>query len=173
MQSNGAVICFQKYTLGGECGNSTNGLDSPVCLGYFGRVDVQKVQNFKEYVRIASRHGADQACSRKQLLLYRIDNKLDWEINIASDEQRQQGGLPFCSVSGEQASICCCTALNISTDVMSKSNGLGEIANQLFSELQALQKEKKFNFAITGLLGTEDLCVILLADKYNVMCLST
>lgn len=169
MQSNGAVICFQKYTLGGECGNSTNGLDSPVCLGYFGRVDVQKVQNFKEYVRIASRHGADQACSRKQLLLYRIDNKLDWEINIASDEQRQQGGLPFCSVSGEQASICCCTALNISTDVMSKSNGLGEIANQLFSELQALQKEKKFYFAITGLLGTEDLCVILLADKYNVI----
>lgn len=167
MQSNGAVVCFQKYTLGGEIsGSCTNGLDSPVCLGYFGRVDVQKVQDFKEYVRIASRHGADQACSRKQLLLYQIDSKLDCEINIASDEQRQQGGLPFCTVSGTQTSVCCCTALNISPDVMSKSKGLGEIANLLFAELQLLQKEKRFHFAITGLLGTEDLCVILLADKY-------
>ena len=96
MQSNGAVICFQKYTLGGELsGSCTNGLDSPVCLGYFGRVDVQKVQDFKEYVRIASRHGADHACSRKQLLIYRIDSKLDSEINIASDEQRQQGRSAF------------------------------------------------------------------------------
>lgn len=168
MQSNGAVICFQKYTLGGELsGNCTKGLDSPVCLGYFGRVDVQKVQDFKEYVRIASRHGADQACSRKQLLLYRIDSKMDCEINIASDEQRQQGGLPFCTVSGAQTSICCCTALNIATNVMPKSKGLVAIANLLFSQLQLLQKEKRFHFAITGLLGTEDLCVILLADKYN------
>lgn len=168
MQSNGAVICFQKYTLGGELnGSCTNGLDSPVCLGYFGRVDVQEVQDFKEYVRIASRHGADQACSRKQLLLYRIDSKLDSEINIASGEQRQRGGLPFCTVSGTQTSICCCTALNIATDVMFRSKGLGEIANLLFAQLQLLQKEKRFHFAITGLLGTEDLCVILLADKYN------
>jgi len=168
MQSNGAVICFQKYTLGGELsGSCINGLDSPVCLGYFGRVDVQEVQDFKEYVRIASRHGADQACSRKQLLIYRIDRELDIEINIASDEQRQQGGLPFCTASGAQASICCCTALNISTDVMSRSKSLGEIARLLFARLQLLQKEKRFHFAITGLLGTEDLCVILLADKYN------
>lgn len=170
MQSNGAVICFQKYTLGGGMsGSLTNGLDSPVCLGYFGRVDVQKVESFKEYVRIASRHGADQACSRKQLLLYRIDSKLDWEINIASDEQRQQGGLPFCYVSGVQSSLCCCTALNISTDVMSRSKDLGEIAHSLFLELQFLQKKKRFHFAITGLLGTEDLCIILLADQYNVL----
>lgn len=168
MQSNGAVICFQKYTLGGELsGGCANGLDSPVCLGYFGRVDIQKIQNFKEYVRVASRHGADQACSRKQLLLYRIDSKFDGEINIASDEQRQQGGLPFCTVSGRQTSICCCTALNLSADVISKGKGLGEIANLLFEELQVLQKEKRFYFAITGLLGTEDLCVILLSDKYN------
>lgn len=170
MQSNGAVICFQKYTLGGDInGSRTNGMDSPVCLGYFGRVDVQKVENFKEYVRIASRHGADQACSRKQLLLYRIDRNLDCEINIASDEQRQQGGLPFCYVSGAQLSLCCCTAFNISPDVMSRSNGLGEISNMLFAELKSLQKEKRFHFAITGLLGTEDLCVILLADQYNVI----
>ena len=170
MQSNGAVICFQKYTLGGDVsGSRANGEDSPVCLGYFGRIDVQKVQNFKEYVRIASRHGADQACSRKQLLLYRIDSKLDWQINVANDEQRQQGGLPFCHVSGAQMSLCCCTALNISPDVVSRSNGLGEIASVLFNELQALQKEKRFYFAITGLLGTEDLCVILLADQYNII----
>lgn len=170
MQSNGAVICFQKYTLGGDTnGNRANKLDSPVCLGYFGRVDVQKVQNFKEYVRIASRHGADQACSRKQLLLYRIDRRLDRGIDIANDEQRHQGGLPFCDAVGEQSSLCCCTALNISPDVMSGSYGLREIANSLFSELHTLQKNKRFHFAITGLLGTEDLCVILLADRYDVI----
>lgn len=170
MQSNGAVICFQKYTLGGDIsGSRANGVDSPVCLGYFGRVDVQKVQDFKEYVQIASRHGADQACSRKQLLLYRIDSKLDWEIDIANDEQRQRGGLPFCYVSGAQMSLCCCTALNISPDVVSRSKGLGEIASALFTQLQSLQKEKRFHFAITGLLGTEDLCVILLADRYNII----
>lgn len=168
MQSNGAVICFQKYTLGGaENGSCTNRLDSPVCLGYFGRINVQKVRDFKEYVRIASKHGANQACSRKQLLLYRINSNLDCDINIACDEQQQQGGLPFCSVSGVQTSLCCCTALNISTDMMSKSKGLCEIANLLFMELQTLQKKKRFHFAITGLLGTEDLCVILLSDKYN------
>ena len=170
MQSNGAVICFQKYTLGGEvCGSRANRLDSPVCLGYFGRVDVQKVQNFKEYVRIASRHGADQACSRKQLLLYRIDSKFDCEIDIASDEQRQQGGVPFCCVSGTQMSLCCCTALNISPDVMSGGKGLNDIADMIFAGLQFLQKNRRFYFAITGLLGTEDLCVILLTDQYNIV----
>lgn len=170
MHSNGAVICFQKYTFGGDInGRRANGLDSPVCLGYFGRVDVQKVQSFKEYVRIASRHGADQACSRKQLLLYRINRKFDCEIDIASEEQQQQGGLPFCYALGVQLSLCCCTALNISPDVMSRSKGLDELANMIFAELQALQKEKRFYFAITGILGAEDLCIILLADQYNIV----
>lgn len=168
VQSNGAVICFQKYTLGGDINRSSiNSLDSPVCFGYFGRVDVQRVQNFKEYVRIASRHGADQACSRKQLLTYRIDKKFDKEIEIASNEQRQCGGLPFCDSLGEQSLLCCCTALNVSSGMMSKENGVFESAQLIFNKLNTLVNDKRFHFAITGLWGAEDLCIIMLANQYN------
>lgn len=170
MHSNGAVICFQKYTLGQETNRIEGSVsDSPVCLGYFGRVDIKPVLDFKEYVRIASRHGADQACSRKQLLVHRIDDKFDADITIASDDYRKDGGLPFCHSSGRKLGICCCTVLNISADVLKKGDNLKSVANMLFKEIKHIQSNEDFYFAITGLLGAEDLCVILLADRYDVI----
>lgn len=172
MQSNGAVICFQKYTLtDGLKAISGNVSDGPVCLGYFGRVEVNEVNDFKEYVRIASMYGAAQACSRKQLHLYRIANNLDSEITIASSEHRNKGGLPFCIFPETYASLCCCTALNISSSVLKPDFGINKIAELLYNELNALRLSDRvdFHFAVTGLLGDEDLCIIILANNYAVI----
>ena len=79
MKHNGAVICFQKYTLNNistEVWKST-----PVCLGYFNRVDVKSVTNFRDYVKYASKHNADQACSRKQLLLRKLHNDTPGQLD--------------------------------------------------------------------------------------------
>lgn len=170
MQSNGAVICFQKYTLGeGLKTISQKVPDSPVCLGYFGRIEVNEVNDFKEYVRIASMYGAEQACSRKQLHIHHIDHNLDSEITIASKEHRENGGLPFCVFPETHASLCCCTALNISSSFLTPDFGLKEIALLLFNELNDIRCKNKLDvhFAVTGLLGDEDLCVIILSNRYD------
>ena len=71
MQKKGAVVCFQKYNYSDVIvGNNIP--KGHACLGYFGRMDVNEVQSFKDFVRIASTHGAELQCSRKQILVYQL-----------------------------------------------------------------------------------------------------
>lgn len=171
MDSNGAVVCFQKYALGNGIEKESGATKSAVCLGYFGRVEVKEVNSFKDYVRIASQHGAEQACSRKQLLLHRIDKIYDEDITISSEEYRLNGGLPFWHSEKNKSSICCCTALNITAGVLNENVYLSNVADWLFAELKKVKDlaKENFHFAITGLLGAEDLCIIILANRYDII----
>ena len=169
MKSNGAVICFQKFTLADTVGQIANIPKSPVCLGYFGRVEVKEVNTFKEYVRIASRHGANQACSRKQLMLYRLDSSLDNDVSVASDVYRENGGIPFWHSENETFGLCCCTAVNITPNTTDKKLSIKEAATQIHSALAQAKKNTNANyrFAVTGLLDAEDICIIILSNRYD------
>lgn len=169
MKTNGAVICFQKYALGNAAHSNTSIAKSPICLGYFGRVEVKEVKRFKDYVKIASRHGANQACSRKQLMLYQIDSDFDKDISIADQEYRDNGGVPFWHSENEPVGLCCCTALNVTTGILNNKNSLKTVAKWLYDALNDLKAKAKgkFAFAITGLLDAEDICLITLSDRYD------
>lgn len=169
MKSNGAVICFQKFTLADTIGQIASIPKSPVCLGYFGRVEVKEVNTFKEYVRIASKHGANQACSRKQLMLYRLDSSLDNDVSVASDEYRENGGIPFWHSENETFGLCCCTAVNITPNTSDRKLSIKEAATQIHSALAQAKENTNANyrFAVTGLLDAEDICIIILANRYD------
>lgn len=169
MKSNGTVICFQKFTLTDTIGQISSIPKSPVCLGYFGRVEVKEVNTFKEYVRTASRHDAQQGCSRKQLMLYRLDRRLDSGVSISSDEYRNRGGIPFWHSESETFGLCCCTALNIASNMSGKKTSLKDVAFQIYSALEHAKADTgaNYQFAITGLLDAEDLCIIVLSNRYD------
>lgn len=175
MDAKGAVICFQKYVLGREWGNECLTPGGPVCLGYMGRVDVQTVKSFKDFVRIASERGADYACTRKQLLVYQIDKQFDQSVDIVEFDGSglpypNDGRLPFCGAAGRRFfALGCCSVLNISLELQDHSPH--EVASWLNNRLKTVQAGIRKNgmeleFAIMGLLGGEDLCMISLSDHF-------
>ena len=87
---NGAVVCFQKYNIATIPAGAA-------CLGYFNHVDVKQIRDFREYMQVTSEHGADEACSRKQLLLRRIKGLRDREEVILKNSADVGNGLAFAS----------------------------------------------------------------------------
>lgn len=187
MTSNGAIICFQKYTIGckpvqetiaGETQNTeTADQYGPVCLGYFNRVDVKRVQQFRDYVRIASKHEAVRPCSRKQLLL-RVRKGLHEQIDVRDSENAVPGELPFFSAEDNQKyAIGCCSVFSIRDGACKKESVHNhqcrtrrELAESLYQKINSLRDESNFKFAIMEMLGAEDLCLIVLANRYQ--CIS-
>ncbi len=175
MDVKGAVICFQKYVLGHERASTYLTPGGPVCLGYMGRVDVQKVRKFKDFVAIASEHGTEYACTRKQLLIYQIDKKFDQSVDIVefSDSCPNDGRVPFCSGPAQQFfALGCCSVLNISQKLQSYS--LRTIVFWLNDGLKVVQDKirkrgMELEFAITGLLGSEDLCLLSLSNHFEAI----
>ena len=173
MEKQGAVICFQKYNFSEL--PSTKIPYGHICLGYFGRMDVCEVDNFKDYMRVASEHGAELQCSRKQILIYQLNQKYDRGILVRSNSGSDSGfvGVPFRPTSNSDTSdicsLCCCTVVNISNTFSGefRKNYVSVVAEKLWEELELLGQKDSLHFAITGVLGTEDLCVILLSNKYE------
>lgn len=183
MKTRGAVICFQKYLLGrvGEDSCPTPG--GPICLGYMGRVDVQAVDAFEDFIATASRRGANYACTRKQLLIYQLEEKLDQAIDIVEFDDSEDsacpndGRLPFCSTAGQKFyALGCCSVLNTPRQLQDRP--IRQIADELNKKLKTIQANiqasgMELEFAVTGLLGGEDLCLITLSNHFaaisNVM----
>ena len=187
MTSNGAIICFQKYTIG--CHTAQEPLVGepqdaeatdqygPICLGYFNRVDVKCIHQFRDYVRIASKHEAARACSRKQLLL-RTREGLHEQIDLRDSADTPPGELPFFSAVDEQKyAIGCCSVFSIRDGECKKAavhnhqcRTRRELAEFLYQKIDSLRNESNFKFAIMEILGTEDLCLLILTNRYQ--CIS-
>lgn len=175
MDVKGAVICFQKYVLGHERTSTSLTPGGPVCLGYMGRVDVQKVHKFKDFVAIASEHGAEYACTRKQLLIYQIDKKFDQSVDIVKlgSDCPNDGRVPFCGGPDRQFfALGCCSVLNISQELQGRP--LRTVASWLNDGLKTVRdkvrdKKMELEFAIVGLLGSEDLCLISLSNHFEAI----
>lgn len=182
MNTKGAVICFQKYILGNvkEDGYKTPG--GPICFGFMGRVDIRPVATFRDFMAIASQHGTEYACTRKQLFIYQIDKKFDQAVELVDlggtlsgngSGNPNDGRLPFCcSGSGKRTGLCCCSVLNISQELAGAD--VKEAADWLYSVLErrkeSLHKRgEEIEFALTGLLGAEDICLILLSDHFSAI----
>ena len=172
MDVKGAVICFQKYVLGRERTSTYLTPGGPVCLGYMGRVDVQKVRKFKDFVAIASEHGAEYACTRKQLLVYQIDKEFDQSVDIVElgVDCPNDGRAPFRGgPDREFFALDCCSVLNISKELQSRP--LRTVASWLNDRLKHVRdgvrgRGMDLEFAIVGLLGSEDLCLITLSNHF-------
>ena len=187
MTSNGAIICFQKYTIGCQTAQEplvgepqdteTTGQYGPVCLGYFNRVDVKRIHQFRDYVRIASKHEAARACSRKQLLL-RTRTGLHEQIDLRDSADTPPGELPFFSAVDEQKyAIGCCSVFSIRDGACKKESVHNrqcrtrrELADDLYQKINSLRDKSNFKFAIMEILGTEDLCLLILTNRYQ--CIS-
>lgn len=181
MNSRGAIICFQKYTIGNQINSmqkETHQNHSPVCLGYFNRVDVKPVNHFRDYVKGASKHEAERICSRKQLLLRKVSqtklNELHEQIDFLASSDLQHDVLPFVGSGGELFMLGCCSVLSVKTGdkreyQVSKGQCMTnqDFACQLFQKIKEMQDGHNFRFAILELLGTEDLCLIILSNKYQ------
>lgn len=172
MDVKGAVICFQKYVLGHGWKDKCLTPGGPVCLGYMGRVDVQKVRRFKDFVMIASEHGVEYACTRKQLLVYQIDREFDRSVDIVEfgPSCPNDGRIPFCGGPDQKFfALGCCSVLNISQRLQDRP--LRTVASWLYNGLKTAQdkvreKGMELEFAVTGLLGGEDLCLISLSNHF-------
>lgn len=172
MDVRGAVICFQKYVLGHGRKDKCLTPGGPVCLGYMGRVDVQKVHRFKDFVMIASEHGAEYACTRKQLLTYQIDREFDRAVDIVEfgPSCPNDGRLPFCSGPDQKFfALGCCSILNVSQGLQDRP--LRTIASWLNDGMKIVRdkvrkKGMELEFAVTGLLGGEDLCLLSLSNHF-------
>lgn len=187
MTSNGAIICFQKFTIGCQTAQEplmgdpkdakTTDQNGPVCLGYFNRVDVKRIQQFRDYVRFASKHEAARACSRKQLLL-RTRTGLHEQIDLRDSADTPPGELPFFSAVDEQKYVIgCCSVFSIRDGACKKESVHNrqcrtrrELAKDLYQRINSLRDESDFKFAIMEILGTEDLCILILTNKYQ--CIS-
>lgn len=187
MTSNGAIICFQKYTIGCQktqeppTGDTqvTKTADKygPVCLGYFDRVDVKCIDQFRDYVKIASKHEAARACSRKQILLRKREG-LHEQIDLRDSMDAAPGELPFFSAEDERKyAIGCCSVFSIRDGACriesvkeNQCRTRKELAELLYQRINRLRDESNFKFAIMEMLGTEDLCLIILTNRYQ--CIS-
>lgn len=185
MEEKGYVVCLLKYILGDNDGDFTYWNDvsenkKPVALGYFGRVDVVAVSQFKEYMSIASTYNTRFTGSRKQLLLYPLLSGEQSQIRWQAFDPADGGRLPFQPVEGHRPCFCCLSILNISQSVKeivcgaNYAAGIREIARCLSEQLKKYLKDSGAGawmpFAIMGLLGTEDLCLISLSNDFNVIC---
>jgi len=160
-----------------------SGNKQPISLGYFGRVDVAPVNQFKEYMALASMHDADFTGSRKQLLLYPLDGETSGQITIRPAGEDEKNRLPFQPAGGGNPYFCCLSILNINQQVKDRmlhqlgyEKGIRQIAkcisqqlDQFAAEPAAIQKGWKLNHAVMGLLGTEDLCIITLSDHFEML----
>lgn len=184
---NGAVVCLQKYTLGQDViiRNSSNQVQtrtnipkSPACLGYFNRIDVKKIRDFRDFVSVTSKHEAEYPCSRKQLLLRRIMAEdlrpeggegpgqsrvgLDRDEVILMDSESRDNRLPFKSDDGEEYALCCFSVFSINKrkdcDAAMCGNGFyATMAKMLYDIMEPLHKTYDFHLSFMELLGTEDL----------------
>lgn len=186
MEEKGYVVCLLKYILGeGDsdpvCWDTASENKKPVALGYFGRVDVVAVSQFKEYMKVASTYNAEFTGSRKQLLLYPLLNMRPRQIRWQQFDEDDGGLLPFQPVlDNRRPCFCCLSILNISQSVKESacgtdySNGIRKIAQCLSDQLDQYirdnGKDTWMPFAVMGLLGTEDLCLISLSDDFGVIC---
>lgn len=186
MEEKGFVVCLLKYMLGSSYGNSEywdteSENKKPVALGYFGRVDVVSVSQFREYMNVASTYNAEFAGSRKQLLLYPLmdghPKQIDWKPFDSDDG----GCLPFQpAMDSRRPCFCCLSILNISQSVKDSicgrdyAGGIRRITQCLLEQLNTFIQEQGENawlpHAVMGLLGTEDLCLISLSDNFDLIC---
>lgn len=175
-EDKGYVVCLLKYMLGAGTSDpqhwdSQSSNQKPVCLGYFGRADVVSVSRFKDYMEIASENDIEFIGSRKQLLLYPFGGKIANQIELADENETH--GLPFRPADGSHSRpcFCCLSILNINQSLKDRM-GHGEIRNiaQCLSDQLALYAARSdiplLNYAVMGLLGTEDICVILLSNDF-------
>ncbi len=182
---NGYVICLLKYILGNgntdsRSWDSLSENNRPVSLGYFGRVDVVHIDQFKDYMDVASVHNAGFTGSRKQILLYPLNLPNPDQIKFQTFDSEDAGRLPFQPVSGKRPCFCCLSILNISQSVKEHecnddyASGIRKIAavlaRQIDSCVNESGKDAWLPYAIMGLLGTEDICVIFLSDSFNMIC---
>ncbi len=176
-EDKGYVVCLLKYMLGEGTSNPQywdrqSGNKKSVCLGYFGRADVVSVSRFKDYMRIASENDAEFIGSRKQLLLYPFGGATANQIELA--DANETHGLPFRPAAGDHARpcFCCLSILNINQSLKDRM-GRGEIRDtaQCLSDQIALCAARpnvpQLDYAVMGLLGTEDICVILLSNDFS------
>lgn len=176
-ENKGYVVCLLKYMLGAGTSepqhwDRQSGNRKSVCLGYFGRADVVSVARFKDYMRIASENDAEFIGSRKQLLLYPFGGGTANQIELADADEIH--GLPFRPAMGDhnRPCFCCLSILNINQSLKDRM-GRGGIRNtaQCLSDQIALcaaqPNAPQLDYAVMGLLGTEDICVILLSDDFS------
>lgn len=179
---NGAVVCFQKFPIGQNVkyreeiipANSEKCIpNSPACLGYFNRVDVKLIRDFRQYVGVTSEHEADYPCSRKQLLLQRIKRCKHLEEIQLKDSEDAGNGLPFESIDGAKFALCCFSVFNVSFGGRQSKNphyvSKDQVNNEKLAErLYTVIKKKgiahDYRIVFMQLLGTEDLCLIILSN---------
>lgn len=190
MESNGAIICFQKYTIGwnghpSKIANQSSMLPpSPLCIGYFNRVDVKPIDDFRDYVKQASKHEANRVCSRNQLLIRKFmpdgdKDSRDYEILHRSIKLRQEGDLkresrdaklPFVDEDGNEYAFACCSLISISRKTHGCScKSLREISFQVLNCLKYATNDACVKYGIFGVLGTEDMCLIVLSNSFQTI----
>lgn len=179
MDEKGYVVCLLKYMMGTETGDSESwnrqsGNAKPICFGYFGRADVVPVRRFKDYMRIASENDAEFIGSRKQLLMYSLSEELSGQIKLydPNSAPEEKNCLPFRPAEGDsRPALCCLSVLKIDNDVKKRlgTNWLRTVAQGIFQQIEEYKTGEKtlMPCAVMGLLGTEDLCVILLSDSFE------
>lgn len=175
-KEKGYVVCLLKYMLGVGTGDpqywdGQSGNRKPVCLGYFGRADVVSVSRFKDYMEIASENDIEFIGSRKQLLLYPFGGEIANQIKLADRDETH--GLPFRPAEEEHTRpcFCCLSILNINQSLKDRMGreGIRNIAQCLSDQIAqcaARSDGPQLDYAVMGLLGTEDICVILLANDF-------
>ena len=180
---NGAVVCFQKFTIGQNAGFQNAGSSnmkipgSPACLGYFNRVDVKTIRDFRKYVSVTSKHEAEFPCSRKQLLLRRIKKLKGREEVTLINSEEAGNSLPFEGKNKKSYALCCFSVFSVGEDKSMRKNSGGsesfytELAEELYDILDRSRKKNEYDcqIAFMELLGAEDLCLIVLSNQYQAI----
>lgn len=176
-EDKGYVVCLLKYMIGAGTSDPQHwdrqsGNKKSVCLGYFGRADVVSVSRFKDYMKIASENDADFIGSRKQLLLYPFGGKTANQIELADADEIH--GLPFRPAAGDHARpcFCCLSILNINQSLKDRMGrgairGTAQCLSDQIAQYAGQPNVPHLDYAVMGLLGTEDICVILLSDDFS------
>lgn len=180
------MVCLLKYIIGSGHGelDSWDALSEnrrPVSLGYFGRVDAVRVEQFRDYMDIASTHNAGFTGNRKQLLLYPLNLPTPDQIRFQTFEEADADRLPFQPIDGRRPCFCCLSILNINQAVKQRvcgadyPKGIRKIAGQISAQIDTCVYACKdgskawLPYEVMGLLGTEDLCVIFLSDSFDTI----
>ncbi len=183
MEERGYVVCLLKYILEDNVSNISlwnkrSGNEKSVCLGYFGRINVTPVCRFKEYLDKASKYDAGFMGSRKQLMLYPFDGKMPEQLTRRDIPDGEINRIPFRPVDGaDDLCFCCLTIVSIDhsikTGISQKTDTDSlKYIGKIFSEQMDFyikQNNIRMPNAVMGLLGTEDLCIILLSDDYSAI----
>lgn len=180
MQERGYVVCLLKYILEDCAGttdlwNERSANGKSVCLGYFGRVSVTPVYRFEDYLDVASRYDAGFVGSRKQLMLYPFDGKMPTQLKRRDMAGGEVNRLPFQPSDGaDDLSFCCLSIISVDSSLKNsvakkdRTDSLGYIGKRLSEQIDAYiaNSNVRMPHALMGLLGTEDLCLILLSNDY-------